>query len=155
MGGDAAEVGGPAIARTRLAERARWRETGASPFGIALRGDQPAPFATWDYAPPYLPAGMTIPVALASDDPRHPFVFVSPGTSRPDQWTDGRAGARQTAAGLRMIEGVALDGPLAVDLSGAGIVTRDADRPRMVLTLSRADGGPPRRLSLPDLEWID
>lgn len=154
---DPAAVSGPATARTRLAERAHWRETGASPFGIAVRGA--APFAAWDYRPPYLPAGMSIPVALSSEDPRQPFLFRSPGDARPDAWTDGRAGDRQASAGLAEIVGVHLDltAPPSDDLcvlEAAGLLTLSrAEEPRMVLTLSRPDGGAPRRLSLPDVRW--
>ena len=154
---DAAAVSGPPIARTRLAERARWRETGASPFGIAVRGAMPC--AAWDYRPPYLPAGLSIPVALSSEDPRQPFLFRSPGDARPDAWTDGRAGDRQAAAGLAEIAGVHLDLPAPPTddlrtLEAAGLLTLGhAGAPRMVLTLSRRDGGPPRRLSLPDFRW--
>ncbi|MFL5355984.1 VOC family protein [Archangium sp.] len=164
---DEAELTGPTVARTRLAERARWRETGASPFGIALRTapDQPLPFPTWDYRPPYLPAGMAIPVALASEDPRQPMVFRSPGSARPDGWTDGRAGDRQRPAGLAEIIGIELDLPTHVPpgealrrLAEAGLLTlgtSDTGQSRMVLSLSRVDGGPPRRLALPELRWLD
>jgi len=154
---DGAALAGPAVTRTRLAERARWRGTGASPFGIAVRGA--TPFAAWDYRPPYLPAGMSIPVALSSEDPRQPFLFRSPGDARPDAWTDGRAGGRQAAAGLAEITGVHLDVTVSPtdDLRGleaAGLLTLGrAEAPRMVVTLSRGDGGPPRRLSLPDFRW--
>ncbi|HEY0836833.1 MAG TPA: VOC family protein [Azospirillum sp.] len=154
---DAAALAGPAIARTHLAERARWRETGASPFGIAVRGA--TPFAAWTYAPPYLPAGLSIPVALSAEDPRQPFLFRSPGDARPDAWTDGRAGGRQAAAGLAEIAGVHLEVtvPPSDDLralEAAGLLTLSmAEAPRMVLTLSRRDGGAPRHLSLPDVRW--
>ncbi len=165
---DEAAMTGPAIARTRLAERARWRETGASPFGIALRTeapDEPLPFPSWDYRPPYLPAGMAIPVALASEDPRQPFLFRSPGSSRPDAWTDGRAGDRQRQAGLAEIIGIELDLPARVPPSDAlrllvemGLLTFGGsadEQPGMVLSLSRVDGGPPRRLSLPGFRWLE
>ncbi|WP_448205135.1 VOC family protein [Azospirillum sp. sgz302134] len=166
---DADAIRGPSIARTRLAERARWRETGACPFGISVRTDsagQPLPFETWDFAPPYLPPGMTIPVSLDSEDPARLFLFRSPGSTRPDAWTDGRAGDRQSAAGLAEIVGVhlsmPLDGPPGGDLavlSAAGILTVEAlpkgAPPRLELSLSRADGGPLRRLSLPDFRWLD
>jgi hypothetical protein len=156
---------GPEVARTRLVDRARWRETGASPFGIAVRRptQRELPFATWDYGPPYLPSGLTIPVALASEAPRHPFVFGSPGNARPDAWTDGRAGERQVRAGLAEITAVRLRVPTADtssdalrSLEDAGVLVleaADSDDPRMMLTISRADGRPPIQLSLPDLRW--
>jgi len=159
---DGAGPAAPAAARTGLGVRADWRRSGASPFGIAVRGAGPLPFATWDYAAPFLPDGATIPVALDSDDPRQPFLFRSPGNARPADWTDGRAGPRQRAAGLTGIAGVHLDlppglapAPALTALAAAGLIalgTADA-APRLVLALARADGGPPRRLSLPDLVW--
>lgn len=146
------------VARTRLAERSRWRENGASPFGIGLRGR--IPFPTWDYRPPYLPDGMGIPVALGSEDPRQPFLFRSPAEARPDQWTDGLAGKRQSAAGLAEITGLHLDLPVGASpalrvLAERGVLTlKPAVKARLLLTISRADGGQ-RVLSLPDFTWMD
>lgn len=163
---DREEIASPVVARTRLAERAAWRRTGASPFGVAVRADPPGaplPFATWDYRPPYLPEGAVIDVALASDDPRLPLIFRSPGASRPDAWTDGRAGARQRPAGPAEIAGVHVElspgvradaallslqeaGVLSIGEGGAGA--------RMVVTFSQVGGGSPRRLSFPDFTWV-
>lgn len=158
---DADEAATCALARCGLAARADWRRTGASPFGIALRSADPgaaAPFPCWDYAAPFLPAGMAIPVATAGDDPRQPLLFRSPGNARPDRWTDGRAGARQTVAGLAEIvsarlgfpEGVAPD-PAFEMLAARGLI--DLDRrgtaPTMELELSRANGGARACLRLP------
>lgn len=146
------------VARTRLAERSRWRENGASPFGIGLRGR--IPFPTWEYRPPYLSDGVTIPVALGSEDPRQPFLFRSPDGARPDQWTDGRAGKRQSAAGLAEITGLYLDLPVGSspalrNLTDRGFLRmRPAVKPRLLLTISRVDGGQ-RQLSLPDFTWVD
>ncbi|MGE5476392.1 MAG: VOC family protein [Bacteroidales bacterium] len=146
------------VARTRLAERSRWRDSGASPFGIGLRGR--IPFPTWEYRPPHLPDGMGVAVALGSEDPRQPFLFRSPAEARPDHWTDGRAGERQTAAGLREITGLHLELPVGASpalrtLAERGVLSlKPAVRPRLVLTISRADGGQ-RQLSLPDFTWID
>ena len=146
------------VARTRLAERSRWRETGASPFGIGLRGR--IPFPTWEYRPPYLPEDVGIAIALGSEDPRQPFLFRSPGAARPDQWTDGRAGQRQTAAGLAEITALHLDLPVGASpalrvLAERGFLTmKAAVRPRLLLTVSRAGGGQ-RVLSLPDFTWAD
>lgn len=155
---DQTELASVSVARTRLAERSRWRESGASPFGIGLRGR--LPFPTWDYRPPYLPEGVAIPVALGSEDPRQPFLFRSPAEARPDQWTDGRAGERQAALGLKEITGLHLDLPVGASpamrtLAEKGFLTlKPAVRPRMVLTISRTNGGQ-RQLSLPDFTWVD
>ncbi len=67
---DEQEAQSEAIARTGLWERSRYRQTGASPFGICLGVTDPeslaASFETWGYRPPYVPAGSEIPVALAA-----------------------------------------------------------------------------------------
>lgn len=154
---DEAALASVSVARTRLAERSRWRENGASPFGIGLRGRLPCP--SWDYRPSYLPTGMSIPVALGSEDPRQPFLFRSPSTARPDEWTDGLAGARQSHLGLREIIGLHLDLPVGPSpamrtLAEQGLLSlRPAVYPRMVLTFSGTAGGQ-RRLSLPDFTWV-
>lgn len=157
-----AEAASCALARAGLLVRADWRRSGASPFGIALRSDGPdadLPFPSWDYAAPFLPAGMTIPVATASDDPRQPLLFRSPGNARPDQWTDGRAGARQRAAGFGEIAGTALAFPAGVTpdpafqaLAAQGLIAvhGDAAAPAMELHLEEAGGPDRQRLRLPD-----
>jgi len=154
----------PAVARMQLVERAAWRTSGASPFGIALRTgpSEPLPFETWDYAAPFLPSGMSIPVALASDDPRQPLLFRSPGSQRPDHWTDGRGDARQAPAGLAEIvhlrvdlpDGVCPGEPLA-GLQEIGLLSLGtAPTHGMVVTLSRPTAAP-RRLALPGFTFSD
>lgn len=155
-----AELEAPALARTGLAERARWRRNGSCPFGIALRGGGTMPFETWDYEAPFLPDGMTIPVALSSDDPHQVFLFRSPGDAGPKDWTNGLAGERQRDAGLAEIVSAILEIPAGTSpcndlqaLEQAGLVTLKSGAPawRMVLSLSRSHGGGPATLTLPDL----
>ncbi len=160
------EAKSPPIARTGLWERAGWRENGACPFGIALRGGEaPLPFPTWDYRPPYLPEGQAIPVANASDDPRQPFIFISPGRTRPDQWRDGRAAERQTAAGLQEISALELTLPQGVSpspalsaLQDAGVLTLGSETkragPDLILTVTASGGRPNRQLALPAMQWL-
>lgn len=73
------------VARTALLQRLR-RDGGTCPFGICLRPTaavtERAPFPSWEYAPRYLPAGMSIPIAFASEDPCNPMLFVVPASSR-------------------------------------------------------------------------
>jgi hypothetical protein len=68
----------PHVKPLGLHERARWRDTAASPFGICVRPDTnglPPPFPTWDYRPRYLPAGMTIDMACNSGVLGEPLLF--------------------------------------------------------------------------------
>jgi len=151
---DPAELASTLVARTRLSERSRWRETGACPFGIGMRGR--LPFPCWDYRASFLPEGAAIQVALASDDPRQPFLFRSPGTGLPDEL----AGQRQKASGLAEISGIHLDLPVGASpavraLADKGFLTASpAVRHRMLLKVSTAAGGQ-RLLSLPDFAWVE
>jgi hypothetical protein len=63
------------------------------PVGIAWRGD--CDLQCIDYAAPFLPAGITIPIAEASLDLDLPFVFRTPGGKRPIDRSDGLVGDRQ------------------------------------------------------------
>ncbi len=88
----------PAAAESELIRRTHLRERtdlgcAANRFGVGLRtsagGAQSAPFATWDYRPPYLPAGASIPMALNSGCLEEPLLFVlpwkcGPGYAAPD-----------------------------------------------------------------------
>jgi Glyoxalase-like domain len=72
-----------------LAERIRWRETGACPFGLCFRPTRTPtdpdtwPFETWQYAPPYVPTGTSIPIVTPRRALSEPLVFISnrPGYS--------------------------------------------------------------------------
>ncbi len=62
----------------RLDRRADWRTTGASPFGIGLRGTLPfgARQHFWSYEPPYAP-GLQILIHRDNEErPERPLVFV-------------------------------------------------------------------------------
>ena len=64
---DAAEVQSDRTRRTRLWDRCQRADKDVSPFGIIFRSAvlPPAspPFATWSYAPMYLPPGLAIQIA--------------------------------------------------------------------------------------------
>lgn len=76
--------------RVTLGERGRGK---GMPFGIAWRGDYS--MKTDRYAAPFLPHGMSIPIAHASKDLTVPFVFESPGGVPPIRRQDGLVGERQ------------------------------------------------------------
>ncbi len=147
-----AEARSAPIARTRLWERSRWCEQGASPFGIAVRGDLAGVgVPTRDYRPPYLPEGMAIPVACASDDPALPMVFVSPGHQQPSDWPEAQRGHLQRSAGFGKVLSVEMglpastaSAPLLRALSGAhpstSVVARSDDRHHLRLTLADTQG---------------
>lgn len=153
---DRAEITAPALVRTGLAERAHWRDTGACPFGLCVAPARPggeAPFPTWDYAPPFLPRGMSIPVATLGDDIRQPFVFLPPLAGQPaEAWQPGLG----RIAGLTLehpapvepapvLRALPLDPPLTILAGTAGW--------RLLLSIENTAGGW-RRLSLPDGQWL-
>lgn len=137
---DCTEITSERTAPTGLSERARWRELGTCPIGIALRSAEPLPFSTWDYRPSFLPESMSIEVAEISRDPMMPFVFRSPGAARPDAWTDGRAGTRQTEAGLSELDRIVLTAPQALDTLRTHLPDRIEVREGSVWSLTLSSG---------------
>lgn len=77
--------------RVGLAPRGRGL---GSPIGVSWRGG--CALEQVPYAAPFLPSGVTIPVARASLDSALPFVFRTPGGIRPIDRTDGLVGDRQS-----------------------------------------------------------
>lgn len=98
---DEAEARSAAIRRTGLLQRAQWRSLGTCPVGIAYRltSEEAAPFETWDFRPPYLPQGMSIPMAVETEDPHRALVFQSPGRDAPAAWPASRQNGLQRSSG--------------------------------------------------------
>lgn len=75
---DDVEARDPLVKPLGLHERARWRDSAASPFGVAVRprsrGGLP-PLATWDYRPKFLPEGMTLAMGCNSGVLGEPILF--------------------------------------------------------------------------------
>ncbi len=69
----------------RLDKRADWSNTGASPFGICLRGEISEKDSTefWTYRPPYWPDGVIFIHKSNEDEPEQPMIFVIPSSARP------------------------------------------------------------------------
>jgi len=141
--------------RTRLYERSRWKSDGTSPFGVCVRGPEALPFACWLWQPPYLPPGLYLEVAKVVSDPEVPFLFRFPGTRRPDTWPNGLAGRRQLDGGFADIANLELAAlPTAAHLEELTL-NPELGHQQAILHLSRRDGGPVRRLRLPDATWLD
>ena len=101
---DPAEAAGEAIRRTHLRERTDPGHP-ANPFGVGMRspdGDAEFPLETWEYAPPYLPSGVVLPVGANSERLDEPFLFFLPW-SRGPSWD-----APAHPNGARAITGVSL-----------------------------------------------
>lgn len=118
-----AEARSPLIAPTRLWERSRYRASGYSPFGLALRLTEPAPtalpFETWPFRPPYLPAHLQIAVARNDAHPAEPMLFVIPFGGRPAAAPPEQRQPLDHALGLREITSLHLTLPAQESTSSA------------------------------------
>ncbi|MEW5851697.1 MAG: glyoxalase-like domain protein [Myxococcota bacterium] len=104
---DEAEARSAVVAPTLLWERSRHQ---ACPMGICLRGARTElPFPTWEYRPPYLPAGRAIHVAHTP--PEEPLLFLVDGLVRPDEYPEARREPLEHAAGLRELTSLRLTMP--------------------------------------------
>ncbi|PKR90082.1 hypothetical protein CXZ10_01440 [Pleomorphomonas diazotrophica] len=154
---DEDELKASPLGRAGFAERANWRKTGASPFGISCRGALPG--ESWTYRNPDFPPGVSIAISVESDDPAMPFVFSSPGKAQPSEWTDGRAGRQQTAAGFTRLTIERLTLPR---LPAAGGALDAFHRAGLIKELDIAEGEPElliglepdRRLRLPSFMTV-
>lgn len=148
---DPAEALTPAIVRTGLEPRSRWRSAGTCPLGIAWRGKAKGLIETWDFAPPYLPKGITIDVACDGDDPRQPMMFTFPGSQAPRDWAEAKRGQLQTKAGFNVVSKVILTLPESVVPSPALQCLSQTCRPELELSSGMGFGlklffeGPARR----------
>jgi hypothetical protein len=107
---DEREARGTQIMPTRLYERCKYRETGASPFGLCLRpSDQTGgecPFEYWEYRPPYLSAKMSLYVASNSHMIAEPLLFYVPVRMRPDEYPEDRRQPLEHKAGFEEITSI-------------------------------------------------
>lgn len=79
------EIKSPAITKTRLWERSRYKVTDYCPFGLCFRNKEHTSHETslifedgWKYKPPYLPEGLFINVASNTDFRWEPMLFEMP-----------------------------------------------------------------------------
>ena len=84
---DERELQSPAVRPLALSERFQWRQTGASPFGVALRVDAvTTSLNAWPYEAPFLPLGESIPILTARSAAHEPLIFlITPELPRREQ----------------------------------------------------------------------
>ncbi|MCK6625056.1 MAG: VOC family protein [Anaerolineae bacterium] len=116
-----AEATSEVIQPMGLWERWQYRQSGASPFGLALRstGSTRLPFETWAYRPPYLPPSWQIDVATNSVHLNEPLLFHIPFGGRPDTFAHDRQQPLTHPAGLKAITQMRLTLPQSRSLSPA------------------------------------
>jgi hypothetical protein len=146
-----AEAASPLIAPTGLACRTGGKE-GASRIGICLRPQDGTalvlPVGTWAYAPPYLPEGVAIPMALNSSTEQEPLLFFLPRTlrHRPPEPGHGNGAKKITNVGVT----VCLAEPPSPELewlAGSGCVRVEFGRQEsLFIEFDHGSGG--RRLEL-------
>jgi hypothetical protein len=157
---DPAEAQSEQTRRTRLWERCEQREIGVCPFGIifvaAVEPAAPAPFPTRSYAPAYLPAGMSMQIALGTslNEPELFYLpFLRRGARRPNEPVIH-------ALPIRQISGLAVGVPRISELSAAARIAGSRallqyfESPQHVLEIL-FEGPPEMRIDLrPDLPLL-
>jgi hypothetical protein len=78
---DERDLQSPAVQPLALWDRIRWRQTDASPFGIAFRTERvETSIDTWPYEAAFLPPGKNIPIVTRPGAADEPLVFLIPPT---------------------------------------------------------------------------
>jgi len=145
---DEAEIRSEAAAPTRLAERLDADGAGVSPFGVCFRpssGQDRAPFPTWQYAPGYLPAGMTIGMGVDVPLAEPMWFFFAQGMPPAAAPVERRQPLRHPA-GLNVLTAVALtvpgtgvrSAPAMAAMDGGHVAIETGEAHLMTLTF---DGG--------------
>ena len=133
---DDAELQSDRVRPLALWERVRPEESGASPFGIALRSARgssvPTLLETWSYDAPFLPDGLAIRVLTPPNSPEEPLVFLSPTSPTPEALPPNKSPDRVHRAGGRRLTGLCVTVPTAGVPRGLGVL-RDAGLARVVL----------------------
>lgn len=137
----------------RLDKRAEWYNTGASPFGICLRGviseTEIAEF--WTYHPPYWPEGVIFIHKSNEDEPEQPLIFVIPSSSRPIDRPHFNLSNLKHKTRSEAIQTVKILGPNYKwpNISKPkGVIVSNADHLQMKITV---DGIVPNEILLNDL----
>jgi hypothetical protein len=111
---------------THLWERWRNRTSGACPLGLGFRPkdeyDGGAPFSSWEYRPPYLPAQLSLHVGTNANVLTEPMLFYLPFGLRP---SSAKRPLLAHRAGLREVTRVELASPYASRLSPEMIAVTD------------------------------
>ena len=115
---DDQELQSEAVRPVALWERVRWRETGACPFGIAVRpGSDDLPIETWAYEAPFLPDGANIPIVTPRFLCQEPLLFLSLVSQAPITLPSESRPPLEHRGQNRRLTGVIVHGPKPSRLS--------------------------------------
>ena len=117
---DEAEVRGDAVRRTQLWEHWSGRDSGASPFGVILRGGQSAPFASWEYRNAGMP-GFAIEVAEGTLL-EEPLWFYFATTFPPSVQPREHACGLSELTGVRIVGSVLPEDSVTMSMARAGVI---------------------------------
>jgi len=142
---DAAEAESAAVRDTFLAKRVGL-DPAACSFGLGLRpsvADEPLPFATWDYRPPYLPSGRVLPVGLNSRCLEEPLLLALPWKTGPGYSAPRHPnGAREiTGVSLWLLEGLPISPELRTVLNLGVVRLHHGTQRLMEVELDQAGAG--------------
>jgi len=126
---------GKEVAVKKFRDRAAWRQTGVSPFGIGTRRTAstpaPFPFPTWKITADWLPKGQSIEMLTPREFSKAPSLFVAAGSV--DEDANARVAADPVKGamfhhpnGARRLTGVRLVAPDASALPPASRYLSDA-----------------------------
>jgi hypothetical protein len=148
---DEAEANGVATTPTQLADRLRPDAADVSPFGVCFRpshAHDTAPFPMWQYAPAYLPAGMTVGIGRDVPLAEPMWFFLAQGTP-PHAAPAARRQPLDHPAGLVELTGVAItvagdaapSAPAVAALESGRVAIATGSAPLMALTFDGGRGG--------------
>jgi hypothetical protein len=125
-----------------LHERARWRETGSSPFGVCVRSDgtgEPPPFPSWDYRPAWLPPESSIHMACNSGVVGEPILFAIDRAFQPFGPAHKLSNARLSHAVITVRDLAPMSS--LRELQVPGLAFRSGNEPLMELAFEQAPRG--------------
>jgi hypothetical protein len=130
----------------QLHQRASWRSSGKSPFGIALRGHLPQNEVShfWEYCPPYWPSVAILIHKSNEEKPELPLIFIMPqrGDTPSDMHPIRRPNVNPDwfahSTGCTRILGLQVEGPnyeWPLSITPRGIEFKNSPKPLMKVIL--------------------
>ena len=128
---DKTEIQSNTVESLGLWERLNWRESGACPFGFALRpgrleNKESGGLETWEYHAPFLKGGAGIPIVTLPRAVQEPLAFIIPWGAPPAEYPQEQSVQLEHLGKRHVLTGVTLHLPSGVHLSQNLEMIRDA-----------------------------